>query len=237
MARSRNIKPGFFSNDVLADCDPLARLLFIGLWTVADCNGILENRPRKIKAELLPYDDCDIEQLLNQLVDKKFIEYFEVDGVGYFHVIKFKEHQHPHHKEQPKHPTPLDVTTSPRQAPDKSETSTELAPNLPQSNPSDSLILNTDSLTPYTDTLSNKVAVSVSEKSNGKPTLEAVREYCLENAPGIDASAFYDYYQSQGWKKSNGRPVKDWQACVRTWKRKGNDKVSDPHLRSMREAL
>ena len=36
MARARNIKPGFFTNDVLADCDPLARLLFAGLWTVAD---------------------------------------------------------------------------------------------------------------------------------------------------------------------------------------------------------
>lgn len=34
--RARNIKPGFFSNDLLPECEPLARLLFIGLWCMAD---------------------------------------------------------------------------------------------------------------------------------------------------------------------------------------------------------
>lgn len=50
MAGARNIKPGFFTNDVLAACDQLARLLFAGLWTVADRAGRLEDRPKRIKA-------------------------------------------------------------------------------------------------------------------------------------------------------------------------------------------
>ena len=28
--RSRNLKPGFFKNELLAECDPLARILFEG---------------------------------------------------------------------------------------------------------------------------------------------------------------------------------------------------------------
>ena len=73
MARARNIKPGFFANDTLAECSPLARLLFAGLWTIADRAGRLEDRPKRIKAALLPYDECDINDLLDQLVDRGFI--------------------------------------------------------------------------------------------------------------------------------------------------------------------
>ena len=38
MARSRNIKPGFFSNDELVELPFEARLLFIGLWTIPGRN-------------------------------------------------------------------------------------------------------------------------------------------------------------------------------------------------------
>jgi hypothetical protein len=64
MARARNIKPGFFLNDELAECEPLARLLFAGLWCIADREGRLEDKPKRIKVEILPYDDCDIDYLL-----------------------------------------------------------------------------------------------------------------------------------------------------------------------------
>ena len=36
MSRSRNIKPGFFKNELLVQLPFEQRLLFIGLWTVAD---------------------------------------------------------------------------------------------------------------------------------------------------------------------------------------------------------
>ena len=46
MARARNIKPGFFRNADLVEMPIEARLLFIGLWTLADRSGRLEDRPR-----------------------------------------------------------------------------------------------------------------------------------------------------------------------------------------------
>lgn len=99
MARARNIKPAFFTNDVLADIEPLGRLLFIGLWTIADRSGRLEDRPRKIKAEVLPYDDCDIDGLLDDLSTHGFIERYEIDGAKFIEVTNFTKHQNPHKNE------------------------------------------------------------------------------------------------------------------------------------------
>ena len=95
MARSRNIKPGFFLNDELAEVEPLGRLLFAGLWTVADREGRLRDSPKKIKACVLPYDDCDIDKLLNDLWGRRFITRYSVDGEGYIAVLNWKKHQIP----------------------------------------------------------------------------------------------------------------------------------------------
>ena len=69
MSRLRTLKPGFFLDDELADCPPLTRLLFAGLWVIADREGRLEDRPKRIKTETLPYDDCDVDAMLDELFD------------------------------------------------------------------------------------------------------------------------------------------------------------------------
>lgn len=56
------------------------------------------------------------------------------------------------------------------------------------------------------------------------PTPSAVREYCLQKGYAIDPEAFVDYYAKQGWKLSNGLPIRDWQACVRTWARRDQER-------------
>lgn len=99
MARARNIKPGFFTNDVLAECEPLARLLFAGLWLHCDREGRMEDRPKKIKAEILPYDTCDADALLNQLQAHGFILRYQAGDRRYIQVINFGKHQNPHIKE------------------------------------------------------------------------------------------------------------------------------------------
>ena len=65
--RARNLKPGFFKNEQLAELPYECRLLFAGLWCVADREGRLEDRPRRIKMELFPGDSCDVDDMLNQL--------------------------------------------------------------------------------------------------------------------------------------------------------------------------
>jgi hypothetical protein len=99
MARARNIKPGFFTNDQLGELPPLARLLFAGLWTLCDREGRVEDRPKKIKAELLPYDECDGDALLQMLADTGFIARYQVGAVKVIQVLEFAKHQNPHMKE------------------------------------------------------------------------------------------------------------------------------------------
>lgn len=119
MARIRSIKPEFFKNEELARLTPLARLLFAGLWCWADRAGRLEDRPARLKAEILPYDDCDCESMLSELAGTPdpFIARYEVDGRRYIEVLNFLKHQFPHHRESESLiPAPGENGTSPRLA-------------------------------------------------------------------------------------------------------------------------
>ena len=52
-----------------------------------------------------------------------------------------------------------------------------------------------------------------------KPTVEEIAEYCSERKNGIDPQAFYDFYESKGWKVGAAK-MKDWRASVRTWEQR-----------------
>lgn len=99
MARARNIKPGFFKNEALADLAFEYRLLFIGLWTLADRQGRLEDRPKKIRMELFPADDVDCEEGLQALAGASLIVRYAVQGIAYVWIPTFAEHQTPHPRE------------------------------------------------------------------------------------------------------------------------------------------
>lgn len=164
MARARNIKPGFFRNEILAELDPLARLLFAGLWTIADRAGRLEDRPKRIKADVLPYDDgADIDALLDALAEKSFIARYKHGAARYIQIINFERHQNPHKNEAESvipavtdtvsEPAPDGVRTPPeatktRATTDKTpkhQTSTVQAPESHSTNRADSLNPLTDS--------------------------------------------------------------------------------------------
>src|SRR3990167_2736659 len=91
--RIRTVKPMFFKDEDLADHPPLTRILFQGLWCLADKEGRLEDRPRYIKVEVLPYDQCDIPKMLQKLHDSGFIQRYKINGNGYIQIHKFTEHQ------------------------------------------------------------------------------------------------------------------------------------------------
>lgn len=101
MPRARNIKPGFFKNEDLGTADPFVALLFVGLWTLADKAGILEDRPLRIRAELFPYrEKFDVNRYLTVLHQLGFIHRYEVERVKYIQVVNFVKHQNPHHTEK-----------------------------------------------------------------------------------------------------------------------------------------
>lgn len=156
MARSRNIKPAFFTNDELAEISPLGRLLFIGLWTIADCNGNIEWREKRIKAQLMPYDDCDVKEIMINLDKSGFVRFYSDGDSIYVNVVNFDKHQNPHKNERDKGSDIPEYSESMRQAIDLST----LAINRDKSglnhdedgtNPADSLNLIPDTVKPKKD--------------------------------------------------------------------------------------
>lgn len=99
MARARLLKPGFFTNEQLHTLHPYARLLFAGLWTIADREGRLEDRPTRIKVEIFPYDNVKIVGLLDALEAAGFIVRFESGGTKFIQILNFLKHQSPHVRE------------------------------------------------------------------------------------------------------------------------------------------
>ena len=91
--RIRTVKPDFFKDEHLADQKPLNRILFAGLWCLADCEGRLEDRPRYIKVEVLPYDTADVGKMLDELADGGFIRRYESGDRKYIQVVNFLKHQ------------------------------------------------------------------------------------------------------------------------------------------------
>jgi len=93
VARIRTIKPEFFLHDRLAELSPLHRLLFVGLWTQADRDGRLKDRPRRIKVAVLPYDDADVDAMLDDLHRGGFLVRYAVDGDQFIEITGFSKHQ------------------------------------------------------------------------------------------------------------------------------------------------
>jgi hypothetical protein len=91
--RIRTIKPEFFKHDGIAALAPLTRLLFIGLWSLADADGRMEDRPARIRVEILPYDDCDPEAMLADLHAAGFIRRYQIDGLALIELPSFRRHQ------------------------------------------------------------------------------------------------------------------------------------------------
>lgn len=99
--RARNVKPSFFQNEQLAELPFEARLLFVGLWCLADREGRLEDRPKRIKMHVFPADMLDVEPLLTGLEEQGLIDRYEVHGIRCISIPNFAKHQRPHANEAP----------------------------------------------------------------------------------------------------------------------------------------
>lgn len=150
MARARNIKPAFFTSEQLSDNCPLGRLLFIGLWTLADYKGDLEWKERTIKIQILPWDNCDIKQLAINLDKSGLIRFYSDGNRIYINIPNFEKHQNPHQNEKKKGSLIPTFNQESRQVIDFKTLAINLDKsglkrNKYQSDPADSLLLNPDS--------------------------------------------------------------------------------------------
>ena len=58
------------------------------------------------------------------------------------------------------------------------------------------------------------------------PTVDEVKEYCLERNNEVDPEAFVSFYESKGWMIGKNK-MKDWKAAVRTWEKSRKGKIAE----------
>lgn len=95
MARIRTIKPDFWTDGNMVKLSPFARLLYIGIWNFTLCDhGHVADDAMKLKLQILPMDDVDIEALLAEVMDQgRVTRVIAGDGRTYLHVKRFEDHQ------------------------------------------------------------------------------------------------------------------------------------------------
>src|SRR5580658_8914126 len=103
MSRIRTVKPELFNHEGLFEAEqhyqlPL-RLAFIALFTCCDREGRFRWQPRRLKLDILPYDNVDISRVLDALVTRGFIVKYEHQGEFYGCIPSWSRHQHINHRE------------------------------------------------------------------------------------------------------------------------------------------
>ena len=231
MARSRNIKPGLFDNEILGEADPIYTVLFAGLWTLADKDGRLEDRPARIKKNILGYRNVDPCLLLAWLNDESFIKRYSVNGEKYIQILKWGKHQNPHHKEVKSIIPEFVIGSDAEKSECNQQDSHEQAKHDPSMNHAqvkesassplipDSLNLIPDSLNliPSGTTSVDSSPPKKQVKRFVKPTPQELIEYFNSKGSNQDESEkFFNYYESNGWKVGKN-PMKNWKAAASNW--------------------
>ncbi|GAC1376883.1 MAG: hypothetical protein NVSMB4_05990 [Acidimicrobiales bacterium] len=97
--RIRSIKPEFWTSEDVASLPWEHRLLFIGLWSYVDDNGVGRDVERLIASSLFPLEEDPRETLatvsrgLQWLSGQGLVTRYEVDGRPLLHITAWDKHQ------------------------------------------------------------------------------------------------------------------------------------------------
>lgn len=94
MARIRTIKPEFWTDEKIVQLPYEVRLLFIGMWNFCDDYGFIWDEPDRIKMQVLPADNVNVQGAIDLLCAAGLLEiYVSESGDRSFKVAKFSDHQ------------------------------------------------------------------------------------------------------------------------------------------------
>lgn len=108
--RIRTIKPEFWRSSDIAALSLEDRLLFIGLWSYVDDNGVGRDEPQLVQCDLFPLDPLTegsvrVHGGLKRLSERGLITRFRgPDGQKYLQVNSWPEHQKINRPSKPRYP-------------------------------------------------------------------------------------------------------------------------------------
>lgn len=95
MARIRTIKPEFWTDSFMVQLPPLARLIYISLWTAADDHGYLPDEIERLAMEVMPREDIEVFDDWIQLFEAsgKLELHASDGGETCYRIAKWADHQ------------------------------------------------------------------------------------------------------------------------------------------------
>jgi hypothetical protein len=214
MARIRTIKPEFWSDEKLAECDPVTRLVFLGLIGMADDCGRLLDNAKVIDAFVFPStsDTCR-EAVANLSRMCRIRRGTTASGQKVIQIANWTRHQKVDKPNLlaalPEVVDFIDVAEIRESVANQSRDVRECVSTLPTTNDQ----------RPTNNERKENGACAPKEKNRFvKPTLQEVEAYCDERDNAVPAQQFLDHYESVGWKvgKGGGKPMRDWKAAIRS---------------------
>jgi len=248
--RIRSIKPEFWQSENVGRVSREARLLFIGLWSLADDSGRTRAASRFLASVLFPYDEDAHKRVpgwLAELEGAGCIRLYEAGGSHYLDIPHWADHQRIDRPTASRLPEYSRGLARAREG----STNTREGSTNPRENGADEHgqnelrrdSTNTREDSRGLDESSRGLVVGMEGKGKeGKgvggdtpgpatppptprfapPTPEEVEAYCRERGKGVDAAKWLAHYTANGWKVGRN-PMKDWRAAVRTWEQSATD--------------
>ncbi len=110
MARLRFIHPDIWTDPAVGSLSPTERLMFIGLFSIADDEGRLPGTPAYLRSNIFPYDDFTNEQVRimrdNIAAACPNVLIYTDGKVEYIALIKWLKYQNPRYAKPSKYPAP-----------------------------------------------------------------------------------------------------------------------------------
>lgn len=119
--RIRSIKPEFWTSEDIAALDWATRLVFIGLWSYVDDNGVGRDIEKLISASLFPLEDdprdtlATVSRALAKLAEGGQIARYEVDGAPFLFIDAWAKHQRIDKPAKARYPLPTCENAVPRE--------------------------------------------------------------------------------------------------------------------------
>jgi len=96
MSQRRMIHAQIWHSEQVGKLSPLARVLYIGMVTLADDEGRLKGHPAYLRAQVFPYDDilnADVEKAREEIIEAGLIEIYIVDQSQYIQHPNWEKYQ------------------------------------------------------------------------------------------------------------------------------------------------
>ena len=97
MARQRMINPNIWQSEDFSKLSTLAKLVFIGMFSLADDEGKGRAKPVYLKSVIFPYDDgmrlTDIEKALSEIGSNMSVTFYASNGNQYYRMDNWKKWQ------------------------------------------------------------------------------------------------------------------------------------------------